>query len=77
MAENLSVFVNRRKKLTTQEELEQCTKEVIVQINWPTQSYCYPCKLFCIFVGANQSSAAIGKPQSTAQKCIEKRNGNW
>lgn len=28
MDENLTVFVNRRKKLTTKEELEKCTKEV-------------------------------------------------
>lgn len=28
MDENLAVFVNRRKKLTTREELEKCSKEV-------------------------------------------------
>lgn len=28
MDENLAVFVNRRKKLTTKEELEKCSKEV-------------------------------------------------
>lgn len=28
MDENLTVFVNRRKKLTTRDELEKCSKEV-------------------------------------------------
>lgn len=28
MDENLTVFVNRRKKLTTKQELEKCSKEV-------------------------------------------------
>lgn len=28
MDENLTVYVNRRKKLTTREELEKCSKEV-------------------------------------------------
>lgn len=30
MEENLTVFVNRRKKLTTRDELEKCSKEVSV-----------------------------------------------
>lgn len=80
MDENLAVFVNRRKKLTTREELEKCSKEVgqsitisklsHVQILWSSFIVYYIFE----FIGAYQSSDSVRKSQSTTKECAEERN---